>query len=105
MTLSYGVTRRGMTEQILEACKESNISPTWDQAWFLATKILDVAAKLLPRPMQAMHCMRDLAGNCADTNLPLRWVTLTGLPVGNSNYESKTTRAALKGPGAPVTCE
>ena len=102
MTFSYGVTERGATAQIIDAC-ENHVRPTWRQALYLAKTALRAAQMLLRRPAKAMDFMRALADYCNEANLPLNWGSPTGLPVSNRYYKPNVQRVELLLRGEPVT--
>jgi DNA-directed RNA polymerase len=102
MTFSYGVTEVGATEQIIDACENHNMRPNWRQALYLAKKVLRAAKTLLKRPAEAMDFMRNLAKYRNEANLPLKWVSPTGLPVSNLYCEPNVRRVEMPLRGTTV---
>jgi Autographiviridae RNA polymerase len=98
MTFSYGVTKGGVRDQIIEAYKKEhgqNERP-WHVA-YLAKVVIDATKDLLKRPDSVMEFIRGLAGLQAWRNLPLEWVTPSGLPVSNNRcYEPNTKTVEIK---------
>src|SRR5262249_4243323 len=80
-TFPYGVTLFGVIQQITEAYQEDHDWHEPRYAGYLAKLVLKTTKQILQRPDQAMECIRKLAAHQAAQNLPLKWVTPTGLPV------------------------
>src|SRR5262249_3080365 len=98
MTLSYGVTERGARDQIVneykkQHCGEEGLS---QKARYLARLILRVSREVLPRPAAAMEYIQRLADHCTEQGKPLRWISPTGLPIGNRYYKSNTSTVEMK---------
>ena len=106
MTYSYGVTEGGVRDQIVEAYKEEfgKLEPEfWQHVDYLAKKIMAATKKLLKRPDAVMEFIRGLAELQAWRNLPLEWITPSGLPVSNNRcYEPNTKTVELKLQGRRV---
>jgi Autographiviridae RNA polymerase len=104
MTFSYGVTENGAKDQIIDEykrqhCWEDGLS---QKARYLARLILRVAREELPRPAEAMEYIRGLAGHCSKRGEPLRWISPTGLPIGNRYYRPHTKTVEMKIRGVRV---
>jgi Autographiviridae RNA polymerase len=105
MTFSYGVTEGGVRAQIIEAYKEEH----WGHEphpWhvdYLAKMIMAATKEILKRPDAVMEFIRGLAGLQAWRNLPLKWITPSGLPVSSNRcYEPNTKTVELKLAGTRV---
>jgi DNA-directed RNA polymerase, mitochondrial len=98
MTFSYGVTRRGAKNQIVAAYKEAHDGnePQDQYASYLAGLVIAVTRDELRRPAAAMKFIRSIAGRCADRNLPMTWISPTGLPISNREYEPVTREVEMK---------
>ena len=103
MTFSYGVTPAGARNQIIDACKNHNACPSWEQAQYLAKTVLDVSKVLLPRPALAMGFVRDLTKRQAERGLSLEWISPTGVPVVNRYHKSKVKPVEMQLRGTTVT--
>jgi len=117
MTFSYGVTLGGVRDQIVEAYKEEfDLSGTefweyvnlhepefWEHINYLAKMIMATTKEVLRRPAEAMEYIRGLAALQAWRNLPLCWITPSGLPVSSNRcYEPNTRPVELKLKGRRV---
>ena len=104
MTFSYGVTESGAKDQIIDEYKKQHC---WEdglsqRARYLARLILRVAREELPRPAGAMKYIRRLTDHCTRRGEPLRWLSPTGLPIGNRYYKSNTSTVEMKIRGVRV---
>jgi Autographiviridae RNA polymerase len=99
MTFSYGVTESGVRAQIVEAYKEE-FGLHEPHPWhvdYLAKKIIEANKEILRRPDAIMEFIRGLAELQAWRNLPLKWITPSGLPVSSNRcYEPNTKTVELK---------
>jgi DNA-directed RNA polymerase len=99
MTFSYGVTEEGVRRQIIEAYKEDHElhePQPWHVA-YLAKTVLAATAEILKRPSAAMAFMCGLTEGQAKQNLPLTWISLTGLPIiSNRCYAPNTKLVEIK---------
>src|SRR5262249_18970836 len=105
MTFSYGVTEGGARGQIIKAYKEEfglcERHPC--HVDYLAKMIMAATKEALRRPGAVMEFIRGLAGLQAWRNLPLKWVTPSGLPVSSNRcYEPNTKTVELKLKGRRV---
>jgi DNA-dependent RNA polymerase len=102
MTYSYGVTEGGIRDQIVEAYKEEFGKPEpelWQHVDYLAKMTMATTKEMLRRPEAVMEFTRGLAELQAWRNLPLKWITPTGLPVSSNRcYEPNTKTVELKLP-------
>jgi len=99
MTFSYGVTEGGVRAQIIEAYKEEhwNHEPHPSHVDYLAKTIIAATKEILRRPDNVMEFIRGLAELQAWRNLPLKWITPSGLPVSSNRcYEPNTKPVKLK---------
>jgi len=105
MTFSYGVTEGGVRAQIIKAYKDDhwNLEPqSWDVD-YLAKTIVQANKEILRRPDDVMDFIRGLAELQAWRNLPLKWVTPSGLPVSSNRcYEPNTKSVKLTLAGTRV---
>jgi DNA-directed RNA polymerase len=104
MTFSYGVTESGAKDQIKDDYKRLH---GWEdgldkKSRYLARLILRVAREELPRPAEAMECIRRLTDYRSKRGEPLRWISPTGLPIGNRYYKSRTKTVEMKIRGVRV---
>jgi DNA-directed RNA polymerase len=99
MTFSYGVTERGVRGQIVKAYKEAHEQhePPSRQVRYLAKVVIDATKELLRRPDGVMEFIRGLAEHQARQNLPLQWMTPSGLAVSSNRcYEPNTKKIEIK---------
>jgi DNA-directed RNA polymerase len=97
MTFSYGVTRHGAKNQIVAAYREEHDERVpYRYASYLADLVIAVTRDMLPRPAAAMDFIRSIAGRCADRNLPMTWISPTGLPISNRYYEPTVKDVEMK---------
>jgi DNA-directed RNA polymerase len=99
MTFSYGVTEHGVRDQIGEAYKEAHEQhePPSRQVAYLAKVVIGATKELLKRPDSVMEFIRGLAEHQARRNLPLEWITPSGLPVSSNRcYEPNTKTVEIK---------
>ena len=105
MTFSYGVTEGGVRAQIIEAYKEE-FGLHEPHPWhvnYLAKTIVEANKEILRRPDDVMEFIRGLAELQAWRNLPLKWVTPSGLPVSSNRcYEPNTKSVKLTLAGTRV---
>jgi DNA-directed RNA polymerase len=108
MTFSYGVTAAGVRAQIVEAYKEE-FGLHEPHPWhvdYLAKKIIEANKEILRGPDAVMEFIRSLAELEAWRNLPLKWITPSGLPViSNRCYEPNIKTVELKLHGRRVEYE
>jgi DNA-directed RNA polymerase len=105
MTFSYGVTAEGVRKQIIEAYKEefSLNEPQPRHVNYLTKLIRATTEEILRRPSRVMEFIRDLAELQARQNLPLKWITHSGMPVSSNRcYAPNTRRVELKLSGRRV---
>jgi DNA-directed RNA polymerase len=105
MTFSYGVTAEGVRKQIIDAYKKEFglHEPHFWHVNYLANLITKATKEELRRPHIVMEFIRKLAELQGQKNLPLKWVTPSGLPVSNNRcYEPNTKRVELKLKGRRV---
>jgi DNA-directed RNA polymerase len=107
MTTPYGVTPRGMRDQVFEVFRElypkSNDCPTLEEVAFLVEHIKRAAREMLRGPMKAMDYMRSVATSCNARGAFMEFTSPTGFPAGNRYNKSKTRRVELKFVGETAT--
>ena len=95
MTSAYGVTGRGLKEQINEILKEQKVEQRsdeskipgtiWDNAFYLSKVLEDATKKVVKLAPLYMNWLREVAGLLAKENIPIFWTT----PVGFVVYQGK----------------
>src|SRR5262249_2411492 len=95
MTLPYGVTRRGMLDQIKEKCDELGIDASFDEMVRLRDHIWSAIEEKLPGAMEARTYIQSIAQHCLDRGTYMQWVTPSGLPVDNCYRKSHAPRVRL----------
>jgi len=78
MTVPYGVTRRGMWEQLFVELKDSAPEHRSSDAKYLAACNFDAIGNVVVAARRAMDWLRDAAKVAASNGLPVRWVTPAG---------------------------
>lgn len=101
MTLPYGVSRFGMTDQLREEFNKMRsdgdelappIEMAMESARYLAAKNWDAIGRVVVAARQAMDWLMDAARVAAKDGLPVRWVTPSGLPVVQAYMEKDGER-------------
>jgi DNA-directed RNA polymerase len=90
MTIFYGVTLYGMTQQLID-----NGYPRAD-AKRLAKAIYKAVEGLVPSAVEVRDFLETLVKECAKKNKQLWWLTPLGLPVGNCYYIPEIHNISLK---------
>jgi DNA-directed RNA polymerase len=102
MTLPYGVTKRGMLDQIREELPTQLNAP-----YEAVVRLRDLAwaaiEEKLPGAMRTREYMQAIAGRCLEHGKFVGWKTLSGFPVVNRYTKSKTHRVRLPFSGHSVT--
>lgn len=92
MTTPYGVTQRGMRQQVKAAIIKQvdkggieafDVSAS-EAAGYLTPLIIEAISSEVAAAQLAMDWLRDLAGVCAAAGVQVRWTTPTGFPVAQS---------------------
>jgi DNA-directed RNA polymerase len=98
MTYSYSVTPAGATDQIVAAFAKLRQSgwPPQGGFRFLAERVLEACALLLPGPTEVMTYIRSLAQHCLNQGGFLTWTSPTGFPVHNSYLKSREITVNIK---------
>lgn len=81
MTVPYGVTRRGMRDQLFAELKESEPHQRAADAEYLAACNFEAIGNVVVAARQAMDWLREAAKVAAINQLPVRWTTPAGLLV------------------------
>ena len=109
LIIPYAATHSGMADALLEALYESYRTkprntyqhPQWVSdrraCMWLAKIIRESTAEIIPAVLRGMEWMQEVAGICADNDLPAQWVSPTGLLVVNDyrTTDSKTIETFL----------
>jgi len=103
MTLPYGVTKRGMLEQIRESCKELGINAPFSALVRLRDHVWRAIEEKLPGAMWTRKYIQDIARRCLEHGTFMEWTTLAGFPVANRYTTSETRRVRLPFLGQVVT--
>jgi len=103
MTLPYGVTERGMLDQIKEECEKLGIKAPFEALVRLRDHVWNAIEEKLPAAMEVRGYIQDLAGRCLEHGKFVKWTTLSGFPVENRYCVSKTRRVRLPFLGQVVT--
>lgn len=78
MTVPYGVTRRGMRDQLFAELKDSEPEHRALDAEYLAACNFEAIGNVVVAARQAMDWLREAAKVAADTALPVSWTTPAG---------------------------
>ncbi|MFN3914761.1 MAG: DNA-directed RNA polymerase [Aquabacterium sp.] len=79
MTVPYGVTRRGMRDQLFGEIKDLSSSSTRAaDAAYLAEKNYEAIGTVVVAARRAMDWLKEAAKVAASTDLPVKWVTPAG---------------------------
>jgi Autographiviridae RNA polymerase len=81
MTYGYSVTKWGMARQLEEKLLERDRRPKDAYLNHLAGLIIDAVEKLIPSAKEVRKFVSDLAKILASDNLPLEFISPTGVPV------------------------
>ena len=103
MTLPYGVTSRGMLDQIKETCEELGIAVPFEAMVRLRDHIWKAIEEKLPGAMEARRYIQGIARHCLDRGAYMQWVTPSRFPVDNRYRKSKAPRVRLPFLGQSVT--
>src|SRR5262249_43954674 len=103
MTLPYGVTSRGMLDQIKETCEELGIAVPFEAMVRLRDHIWRGIEEKLPGAMETREYIQGIAKHCLDRGAYMQWVTPSGFPVANRYRRSKISRVRLPFLGQSVT--
>src|SRR5262249_42917063 len=85
MTLPYGVTKRGMLEQIRESCKELGINAPFSALVRLRDHVWRAIEEKLPGAMKAREYIQEVTVSkyFLDCGGYVQWITPSGFPVAN----------------------
>src|SRR5262249_19643135 len=103
MTLPYGVTRRGMLDQIQETCEELGIEAPFEALVRLRDHVWKAIEEKLPGAMETREHIQAIAQRCLEHGRSIEWTTLAGFPVANRYRKSRTRRVRLPFLGQSVT--
>jgi DNA-directed RNA polymerase len=103
MTLPYGVTPRGMLDQIKETCDELGIDASFEAMVRLRDHIWRAIEEKLPSAMEARTFIQNIAQHCLDRGTYMQWVTPSRFPVDNRYRKSNAPRVRLPFLGQSVT--
>lgn len=94
MTTPYGVTARGIAEQLVNDgfCKPFGRKQQHKAANWLRDVIVDALEDRIGAPRAAMRYFQDVAGACADAEKPLTFRTPSGMVVRQAYWGSHTRR-------------
>lgn len=81
MTVPYGVTRRGMRDQLIQEMRDSKPEHRAVDADFLAAMNYEAIGNVVVAARQAMDWLREAAKVAASAGKPVRWTTPAGLLV------------------------
>jgi hypothetical protein len=95
MTLPYGVTKRGMLDQIKEACAELKIAAPFGAMVRLRDHVWQAIEERLPGAMETREYIQGIAEHCTNRGEFMRWTTRSGFPLINRYTASKTRRVRL----------
>lgn len=100
MTTPYGVTSRGMTDQLLEELKDrkeefsSDIVSIYDVCRYLAEANLEAIGKVILASRVVMDWLRDIADVMQGANKTFQWITPSGFVVEQKYNKSTTQRVS-----------
>jgi DNA-directed RNA polymerase len=104
MTVSYGVTSRGIRTQLIsDGFLKPIEGPIRDNVAYMQEAISQALSTTMSSAMLIMTFFQNLAGALADANIPLRWVTPAGMTCiqsywGLGEYRVKTLKGRLRYP-------
>ena len=81
MTVPYGVTRRGMRDQLYKELEESRAVHRSEDAGYLSACNYEAIGTVVVAARRAMDWLKEAAKVAASNELPVRWVTPAGLLV------------------------
>lgn len=81
MTVPYGVTRRGMRDQLFGELEGSAPEHRGEDATYLAACNFEAIGNVVVAARQAMDWLREVSKVAASTELPVRWTTPSGMLV------------------------
>lgn len=81
MTVPYGVTRRGMKDQLFAELAGSDSKHRAEDAQYLAACNYEAIGEVVVAARRAMDWLKEAAKVAASNQLPVRWVTPAGLLV------------------------
>ncbi len=81
MTLPYGVTKSGMRQQVLDACKKEGVELSWASAEYLAALLWECIGEVVVAARQAMDWLKEASKVASSGDLPISWTTPAGFPV------------------------
>lgn len=92
MTLPYGVTRAGMTAQVLVNARKEGLKPTDDACKYLAGVLWDCIGQVVVAARHAMDWLKDAAKVASKSDAPIYWTTPAGFPVLQDYREAAAAR-------------
>lgn len=91
MTIPYGVSRYGMSQQLME---QTNCSIV--QGLYLADLISKALGELVQAPQETMVWLKQLAKIPTDNGCPMVWASPSGFPVYQPYFVSKSKSVKLR---------
>ncbi|PCI28256.1 hypothetical protein COB55_04125, partial [Candidatus Wolfebacteria bacterium] len=103
MVLPYGGTLHSCVDYVTLWHKEQLVERGLEEPedyrklnWFMAKEIWHAISKEIDRPVKLMEWMHKVASMFGKKNLPIKWVTPTGLPVVQIYRDSKLNQITTK---------
>ena len=106
MTLPYGATLYGIRNSVEKWYREKHkdlphgMTDFWTSTMYLSRKIVEAVRKFIPRGLEAMEWLTEVANNIAKANKPVCWLSPSGFmvvqPYMASNGVSVKTNLAGK---------
>ena len=87
MTTPYGVTDRGIRDQLINDKHTHGMDKRGEAADYLRDCIVDALAETSLTAKQIMSWLQEIAGRLADHDIPFRWQTPTGNTVQQSYWD------------------
>lgn len=97
MTIPYGVTRRGMGDQIAQEQKynvenEELRLEIFKAAAYLGEKVYDVVGEIIPSAIQGMDYLKEVVSVFNSAGMPISWDTPVGQHVEQYKIQTQTKR-------------
>jgi DNA-directed RNA polymerase len=96
MTLPYGATLQGFTDQLISHCLKEELLTADDDMGaacrFLAKINLSAIKQVLVKSVEAMKFLQDVAGFVGRNQLPLKWTNPNGFRIVQKVMKTKTKR-------------
>lgn len=107
MNKPYGITLRGIQEELVHKKKAEHCRDRWGGALYVARVLDECVKELVVKAVEIMEWLREMAEELAKANRGLRWTTPTGFVVVHEERRPKVHRIEIPYPtasGSIKTC-